>query len=136
MFLVLAKIPLPDHPATFRYPPASQIGVIALQTHAMSAQVRENEVQGRFNRFRSQVEPSQKDPSIPCPVATGFEPKRNNGSSSCRKSPIYWYLRSAKGDYGLWLYFRRLDKDILFKALLNYVEPKIRLEEDRLKTLR
>jgi hypothetical protein len=53
-----------------------------------------------------------------------------------RKRPIYWYLRSAKGNYGLWLYCHRLDKDILFKALLNYVEPKIRLEEDRLKSLR
>jgi len=53
-----------------------------------------------------------------------------------RKRPIYWYLRSAKGNYGLWLYYHRLDKDILFKALLNYVEPKIRLEEDRLKSLR
>lgn len=53
-----------------------------------------------------------------------------------RKRPIYWYLRSSKGNYGLWLYYHRLDKDILFKALLNYVEPKIRLEEDRLKTLR
>jgi len=53
-----------------------------------------------------------------------------------RKRPIYWYLRSAKGNYGLWLYYHRLDKDILFKALLNYVEPKIRLEEDRLNTLR
>lgn len=53
-----------------------------------------------------------------------------------RKRPIYWYLRSAKGNYGLWLYYHRLDKDILFKALLKYVEPKIRLEEDRLKTLR
>ncbi|OPY85800.1 MAG: hypothetical protein A4E72_01831 [Syntrophus sp. PtaU1.Bin208] len=53
-----------------------------------------------------------------------------------RKRPIYWYLRSAKGNYGLWLYYHRLDKDILFKALLNYVEPKIRLEEDRLKALR
>jgi hypothetical protein len=30
----------------------------------------------------------------------------------------------------------RLDKDILFKVILNYVEPRIRLEEDRLKTLR
>jgi len=57
-------------------------------------------------------------------------------SKSHRKAPIYWYLRSAKGNYGLWLYYHRLDKDILFKALLNYVEPKIRLEEDRLKTLR
>lgn len=53
-----------------------------------------------------------------------------------RKRPIYWYLHSARGNYGLWLYYHRLDKDILFKALLNYVEPKIRLEDDRLKTLR
>jgi hypothetical protein len=53
-----------------------------------------------------------------------------------RKRPIYWYLRSAKGSYGLWLYYHRLDRDIFFKALLKYVEPKIRLEEDRLKTLR
>ena len=57
-------------------------------------------------------------------------------SKSRRKAPIYWYLRSAKGNYGLWLYYHRLDKDIFFKALLNYVEPKIRLEEDRLKSLR
>lgn len=57
-------------------------------------------------------------------------------SKSHRKAPIYWYLRSAKGNYGLWLYYHRLDKDLLFKVLLNYVEPKIRLEEDRLNTLR
>jgi len=57
-------------------------------------------------------------------------------SKSRRKAPIYWYLRSARGSYGLWLYYHRLDKDILFKALLNYVEPKIRLEEDRLNALR
>jgi hypothetical protein len=57
-------------------------------------------------------------------------------SKSRRKAPIYWYLRSAKGNYGLWLYYHRLDKDILFKALLNYVEPKIRLEESRLGSLR
>jgi hypothetical protein len=57
-------------------------------------------------------------------------------SKSRRKAPIYWYLRSGKGNYGLWLYYHRLDKDFLFKALLNYVEPKIRLEEDRLNSLR
>ena len=57
-------------------------------------------------------------------------------SKSRRKAPIYWYLRSAKGNYGLWLYYHRLDKDILFKALHYYVEPKIRLEEDRQRTLR
>jgi len=53
-----------------------------------------------------------------------------------RKRPIYWYLRSAKGNYGLWLYCQRLDKDILYKARLDYVEPKIRLEDDRLRSLR
>jgi len=57
-------------------------------------------------------------------------------SKSRRKAPIYWYLRSAKGNYGVWLYYHRLSKDTYFKALVSYVEPKIRLEEDRLATLR
>ncbi len=43
-----------------------------------------------------------------------------------RKRPIYWLLQSSKKNYALWLYYHRLDKDMLFKALLNYVEPKIR----------
>jgi hypothetical protein len=57
-------------------------------------------------------------------------------SKSRRKAPIYWLLQSSKKNYALWVYYHRLDKDILFKALLNYVEPKIRLEESRLDTLR
>jgi hypothetical protein len=57
-------------------------------------------------------------------------------SKSRRKAPIYWLLQSSKKNYALWLYYHRLDKDILFKALLNYVEPKIRLEQSRLDTLR
>ncbi len=57
-------------------------------------------------------------------------------SKSRRKAPIYWLLQSSKKNYAIWLYYHRLDKDLLFKALKNYVEPKIRLEEDCLKTLR
>ena len=57
-------------------------------------------------------------------------------SKSRRKAPIYWLLQSSKKNYALWIYYHRLDKDILFKALLNYVEPKIRLEEGRLDSLR
>src|SRR5207245_7290114 len=57
-------------------------------------------------------------------------------SKSRRKAPIYWLLQSSKKNYALWLYYHRLDKDILFKALLNYVEPKIRLEQGRLDALR
>jgi hypothetical protein len=53
-----------------------------------------------------------------------------------RKAPIYWLLQSSKKNYALWLYYHRLDKDILFKALLNYVEPKIQGEENRLGELR
>jgi hypothetical protein len=57
-------------------------------------------------------------------------------SKKPRKAPIYWLLQSSKKNYGLWLYYHRLDKDILFKALLNYVEPKIRLEQSNLDLLR
>jgi hypothetical protein len=53
-----------------------------------------------------------------------------------RKAPIYWLLQSSKKNYALWLYYHQLDKDLLFKALVNYVEPKIRLEASRLESLR
>jgi hypothetical protein len=54
-------------------------------------------------------------------------------SKSRRKAPIYWLLQSPKKSFGLWIYYHRLDPDILFKALTKYVEPKIRLEESRLE---
>lgn len=57
-------------------------------------------------------------------------------SKSRRKAPIYWLLQSSKRNYALWLYYHRLDSDMLFKALTHYVEPKIRLEEGRLKQIR
>jgi hypothetical protein len=57
-------------------------------------------------------------------------------SKSRRKAPIYWLLQSSKKNYAIWLYYHRLDKDLLFKALVNYVEPKIRLEISRLESLR
>lgn len=60
----------------------------------------------------------------------------NRYSKSRRKAPIYWFLQSSKKNYALWLYYHRLDKDLLFKALVNYVEPKIRLESSRLESLR
>jgi hypothetical protein len=56
-------------------------------------------------------------------------------TKSRRKSPIYWLLQSSKKNYALWLYYYRLDKDILFKTLTNYVEPKLRLEAERLQAL-
>jgi hypothetical protein len=57
-------------------------------------------------------------------------------SESRRKAPIYWLLQSSKKNYGLWLYYHRLEKDMLFKALVNYVEPKIQQEENRIAEIR
>ena len=57
-------------------------------------------------------------------------------SKSRRKAPIYWLLQSSKKNYAILLYYHRLDKDLLFKALVNYVEPKIRLETSRLESFR
>lgn len=56
-------------------------------------------------------------------------------SKSRRKAPIYWLLQSPKRSYAIWLYLHRLDGDTLSKALVNYVEPKLRFEEERLERL-
>jgi hypothetical protein len=67
------------------------------------------------------------------PAAGGFWTHHvKRYSKSRRRAPIYWYLRSSKGTFAIWLYYHRLDKDILFKVLLNYVEPKLHLEENNL----
>ena len=71
------------------------------------------------------------------PGAGGFwDDHLSRYSKSRRNAPIYWLLQSSKKNYALWIYYHRLDKDILFKALLNYVEPKIRREDSRLDELR
>lgn len=48
-------------------------------------------------------------------------------SKSRRKAPIYSLLQTKKKNYGIWLYYYRLDHDTLFKVLRNYVEPKLNL---------
>jgi hypothetical protein len=57
-------------------------------------------------------------------------------SKSRRKAPIYWLLQSSSKNFAIWLYYHRLDKDLLYKALVNYVEQKIRLETSRVESLR
>jgi len=59
--------------------------------------------------------------------------KRYTKSQRC--APIYWLLQSRNRAYGLWLYYQRLDGDLLFKAVTGYVEPKIQFEEGRLGDL-
>ncbi len=57
-------------------------------------------------------------------------------SKSRRKAPIYWLLQSSRKSYALWLYYHTLDADILFKARINYAEPKLAREQENLNALR
>lgn len=54
-------------------------------------------------------------------------------SKSRRKAPIYWLLQSAKRNYGIWLYYPRLNPDSLFRAGREYADAKLSLEICRLK---
>lgn len=56
-------------------------------------------------------------------------------SKSRRKAPIYWQLTSRRKGYSLWLYYHRLHPSTLYQALQEYVEPKIELEQTRLREL-
>jgi len=57
-------------------------------------------------------------------------------SKSRRKAPIYWLLQSPRRHYALWLYYHRLDPDLLFKALTLHIQPALRRETARLAELR
>ena len=55
-------------------------------------------------------------------------------SKSRRKAPIYWLLQSAKKNYGIWIYYPRMDGDALYKAL-RYAKDKLAMEGRRLDGL-
>lgn len=57
-------------------------------------------------------------------------------SKSHRKAPIYWLLQSSRKSYGLWLYYPLLNRDTLYVALRNYVEPKLAHEQEVLGKLK
>jgi hypothetical protein len=58
-------------------------------------------------------------------------------SKARRQAPIYWLLQSSKRNYSLWIYYHRLDKDLLFRALQSTgpVQTKINVEQARLDEL-
>jgi hypothetical protein len=57
-------------------------------------------------------------------------------SKSRRKAPIYWLLQSEKRGCGIWLYCHRLAPMTLYSAARDYADPKVSLEQARLKELR
>jgi hypothetical protein len=65
-----------------------------------------------------------------------FEGHIKRCSKSRRKAPIYWCLSTPSGSYSVWLYYHRFNKDTLYKALNDYVKPKVAHEERQLTRLR
>jgi hypothetical protein len=57
-------------------------------------------------------------------------------SKSRRQAPIYWPLSTASNSYTLWLSYHRLTADTLFRALKQFVEPKLADVEKTLAQLR
>ncbi|MEZ5124913.1 MAG: hypothetical protein R2826_01505 [Thermoleophilia bacterium] len=56
-------------------------------------------------------------------------------SKSRRQAPIYWPLSTTSGSYTLWLYYHRLNDDLLYTAVNRYVEPKASEVQRRLNEI-
>jgi hypothetical protein len=57
-------------------------------------------------------------------------------TKSGRKAPIYWLLQSEQRSYGLWLYYPKLTRDTLPRALAVHVRPKVVEQTSFLRELR
>lgn len=57
-------------------------------------------------------------------------------SKSRRQAPIYWPLQTASGSYTLWVYYHRLNKQILYTCVNDFVEPKLQRIGQDLNSLR
>jgi len=57
-------------------------------------------------------------------------------SKSRRQAPIYWPLSTESGTYTLWVYYHRLDDQILYSCVNDFVEPKLELTVNELSSLR
>jgi len=53
-----------------------------------------------------------------------------------RKRPIYWPLQSPKKKFTVWVFHEAFSKDTVFKVRSDFVEPKVRWLEARLKELK
>lgn len=65
-----------------------------------------------------------------------FDQHISRYSMSRRKAPVYWLLQSARRSYALWFYYPRMDRDTVYKAVEQYVGPKLRGATGRLKEMK
>lgn len=56
-------------------------------------------------------------------------------SKSRRYAPIYWPLSTPSGSYTLWLYYHRLNDQILYTCVNDFVDPKLKGIGDELSML-
>jgi hypothetical protein len=57
-------------------------------------------------------------------------------SKSRRQAPLYCPLSTASGSYTLWVYYHRMDDQLLYKAINDFVEPKLESVSKDLQALR
>ena len=57
-------------------------------------------------------------------------------SKSRRKAPIYWPLSTLSGSYTLWVYYPSLNRQTLYTAINDFVEPKLKRVGDDVAALR
>lgn len=57
-------------------------------------------------------------------------------SKSRRKAPIYWPLSTMSGSYTLWVYYPSLTSQMLYAAINDFIEPKLKQVGTDVTTLR
>jgi len=57
-------------------------------------------------------------------------------SKSRRQAPIYWPLSTPSGSYTLWLYYHRLNDQILYTCVNDFVELKLKQVSETAENLR
>lgn len=65
-----------------------------------------------------------------------FDDHLKRYSKSRRYAPIYWPLSTPSGSYTLWLYYHRLDDQILYTCVNDFVDPKLAQVREQLTGLR
>lgn len=65
-----------------------------------------------------------------------FDDHLKHYSKSRRYAPIYWPLSTPTGSYTLWLYYHRIDEQIIYIAVNDFVDPKLKDVSQQVNTLR
>lgn len=55
-----------------------------------------------------------------------FDDHLQKYTKSKRQAPIYWQLSTSSGRYSVWLYYPRVNSQVLYTAVNDLVEPKIK----------